>query len=215
MSHKKDAGRSGTHGADSPPPPAAQAQGGGQAPAQPPAPAEAAADPVKALRDERDDLLGRLQRVSADFLNYQKRVGRDVEQARQYANEQLIRELLGVLDDMERAMAAARAHPDAEGSLLAGMELVHDKAMRTLGKFGLETIEAEGKPFDPDVHAALMEEPSADRPPRTVLKVLQKGYALRGRTLRPSSVIVSKAAEAPPVQPDRPGEPEEAADADV
>ena len=150
-----------------------------------------ARDEPAALRAERDDLLGRLQRVSADYLNYQKRVQRDISHGREFANEDLMKALLGVLDDMERALKAARADHSADDALLKGMQLVHDKAVETLGKFGLAAIEAVGLPFDPELHAAMMQEPSAEHPPRTVLKELQKGYQLKGRTLRPSAVVVS------------------------
>ena len=177
--------------------------------APPAEPADAlAAEPVatareEALRSERDDLLGRLQRVSADYLNYQKRAQRDIEQAREFANETLIKNLLAVLDDMERALEAARANHDEDDPLLTGMQMVHDKAVETLGKFGLTLIDAAGQPFDPELHAAMLQQPSADCPPQTVLQEVVRGYRLKGRTIRPSSVIVSKApdgepADAPP-----------------
>ena len=148
-----------------------------------------------AVQAERDDLLARLQRVSADYLNYQKRVQRDIAQAHQFANEELIKALLSVLDDMERALAAARENHADDDPLLSGMQLVHDKALETLGGFGLRAIEAVGRPFDPDRHSAMMQEPSRQHPPMTVLRELQRGYALRGRTIRPSAVVVSKAPD--------------------
>lgn len=153
--------------------------------------AEQADEDLDTLRAERDDLRQRLQRVSADYVNYKKRIQRDIEQAREFANEDLVKSLLGVLDDMERALEAARADHDEDDPLLKGMQIVHDNALSTLGKFGLEPIEAEGKPFDPDKHAAMMQEPSEDHPPQTVLRELQKGYMLKGRTIRPSAVVVS------------------------
>ncbi|MFP3938080.1 MAG: nucleotide exchange factor GrpE [Phycisphaerae bacterium] len=172
-------------------------QQGEQQDAQPPEPdaesfqAEQADEDLDTLRAERDDLRQRLQRVSADYVNYKKRIQRDIEQAREFANEDLVKSLLGVLDDMERALEAARADHDEDDPLLKGMQIVHDNALSTLGKFGLEPIEAEGKPFDPDKHAAMMQEPSEDHPPQTVLRELQKGYMLKGRTIRPSAVVVS------------------------
>jgi len=146
---------------------------------------------MAALVRERDDLLARLQRVSADYLNYQKRVQRDVAATREFANEDLIRALLGVLDDMERALAAGRENHDADDPFVAGMQLVHDKMIETLGRFGLSLIEAEGRPFDPDLHSAMMQQPTEDHPPQTVLTEVVKGYQLRGRTVRPSGVIVA------------------------
>lgn len=143
------------------------------------------------LEAERDDLLARLQRVSADYLNYQKRMQRDVEQARQFSNEGLIKSLLSVLDDMEHGLASGRQNHDPDDPLLKGMEMVRRKAMEILGKFGLERIEAEGRPFDPDQHSAMMQEPSDQHPAQTVLRELQAGYRLKGRTIRPSSVVVS------------------------
>jgi molecular chaperone GrpE len=171
-----------------------------------PKPAEQpkAQDDLTSLRAERDDLLARLQRVSADFANYQKRAHRDMVQARQYANEELVKALLGVLDDMERAMEAARANHAPDDPLLGGMGLVHQKALEILGQFGLEPIETEGRLFDPDEHSAIMQEPSAEHPPRTVLRQLQKGYKFKGRTIRPSSVVVSKVPEGPQAEQQAP-----------
>jgi len=159
------------------------------------APVPTTHDPLAALRAERDDLLGRLQRVSADYANFQKRVQRDVELAREFANESLLKALLPIFDDMERALAAAKAHPDDTATLVTGMQMVHDNALSTAVAFGLAVIDAAGKPFDPSLHAALLQQPSDDVPPQTVLNEVQKGYTLKGRLLRPAQVIVSKATE--------------------
>ncbi len=170
----------------------------------PPAPEEIAEEtpepnptPETDLQAERDSLLARLQRVTADYMNYQKRVQKDTESARQFANESLMKALLDVLDDMERGLEAARANHPADDPLLVGMQMIHDKAMQVLGKFGLEPIEAEGRPFDPERHQAMMQEPTDEVPPMTVLREVQKGYQLKGRTLRPSGVVVSKTPESP------------------
>ncbi len=142
-------------------------------------------------QQQADELLARLQRVSADYANYQKRTAREFQQAREFANEQILRSLLSVLDDMERALEAARENHDETDPLLKGMQLVHDKLVDTLKQFGLGRIEAEGKPFDPDLHQAMMRQPTDEEPPMTVLQEVQKGYTLKGRTLRPAGVIVS------------------------
>ena len=155
----------------------------------------AAVSDMAALQAERDDLLGRLQRVSADYANYQKRVSRDVEQAREFANESLLKALLPMFDDMERALSAAKDHPDDTASLVKGLQMVHANALTTAAAFGLAVIDAAGKPFDPSLHAALLQQPSTTVPPQTVLDVVQKGYTLKGRLLRPAQVIVSKAVE--------------------
>jgi len=162
-------------------------------PAQAPADADAAGEP--------NELLGRLQRVSADYLNYQKRMQREMADAREFANAGLIKDLLGVLDDMERALAAAENHAEAPAGrtssaepnnlLLAGMRLVYDKAQEVLARYGLQRIEAEGKPFDPTRHEAMMQQPSESHEVPTVLRELQRGYELKGRVIRPARVVVS------------------------
>ena len=118
-----------------------------------------------------------------------------MDQARAYANESLMKELLPVLDDMERALASAKENSEEDDPLLMGMQMVCDKMLETLGRFGLKVLEAQGKSFDPAKHSALMQQPSTDVPPMTVLQELQKGYELKERTLRPTSVIVSKEPE--------------------
>ena len=150
------------------------------------------------LQAERDDLLGRLQRVSADYLNYQKRQQRVIAEACDFATADLVRELLAVLDDMERAMAAAQANHDADDPLLAGMKLVYDKALQVLARHGLGQIDAVGEPFDPQRHEAMMQEPSDAHQEPTVLRQLQRGYELKGRVLRPARVVISAPPAAEP-----------------
>jgi len=151
-------------------------------------PADAPPSDPDALAAERDDLLGRLQRVSADFLNYQKRTDRQAADERRFANAELIKGLLPVLDDMERALAAAG---DPDDPLRAGMQLVHEKALEVLGRYGLQPIAAAGAPFDPTRHEAMMQQASDAHATPTVLAELQRGYELKGRVLRPAKVIVS------------------------
>jgi len=160
-------------------------------------------DALTALERDRNDLLSRLQRLSADYLNYQKRVQRDIESAREFANEQLIKELLPVLDDMDRALEAARANHADDDPVLAGMQLMHDKALETLGRYGLKVIEAKGKTFNPEVHQAIMMQPTAEQPPQTVLAEALRGYVLRGRTIRPAGVVVAVAPEDAPADEEK------------
>ncbi|HET6430273.1 MAG TPA: nucleotide exchange factor GrpE [Phycisphaerae bacterium] len=165
------------------------------------APIPAAPEDIAALKSERDDLLSRLQRVSADYLNYQQRARRDLEAATDYANADLIRDILAVLDDMERALEAGATNHAPDDPLLAGMRLVYDKALEVLARYGLRPIEAVGQPFDPTRHEALMQQPSDQHEGEIVLSELQRGYQLKGRVLRPARVIVS----APPAGAPEPG----------
>ena len=116
-----------------------------------------------------------------------------MQQSRDFANESMMKSLLTVLDDMERAMAQAADADHEADPFYQGMKLVHDNLFTTLQTYGLSEIEAAGQPFDPQQHAALMQQPTADVEPMTVLEVLQRGFALKGRTIRPAQVIVSKA----------------------
>lgn len=170
-----------------------QAKKGSESEAEDPQVQPDAEDP----QQQAGELLARLQRVSADYANYQKRTAREFQQAREFANEQILRSLLSVLDDMERALEAARENHDETDPLLKGMQLVHDKLVDTLKQFGLGRIEAEGQPFDPDLHQAMMRQPTDEQPPMTVLQEVQKGYTLKGRTLRPAGVIVSTEPDGP------------------
>ena len=112
---------------------------------------------------------------------------------------------------MERGLAAARANHSSDDPLLVGMELVRQKTMETLGRFGLSVIACVGEAFDPARHSAIVQEETAEHPPMTVTRELQRGYMLKGRTLRPAMVAVSKTpqTETPkpsPGQENRPGE---------
>jgi molecular chaperone GrpE len=138
---------------------------------------------------ERDEYLNDLKRVAADFENYRKRMARDQEGLVARAHERLVKELLPVLDDLERALVAADEHE--EGKLEDGVRLVHRSLAAALSKEGLEEIPTEGV-FDPHVHEALLSQPSeADE--GTVIEVLQKGYRLGDRVLRPARVVVAAA----------------------
>ncbi len=128
-------------------------------------------------------------RLAADFDNYRKRVAREYIEVTARANERLLNELLPVLDDLERALEAAASHEEAK--LEEGVQLVHRSLAGLLERHGLKEIEAEGA-FDPHVHEALLSQPGEGAEPGTVLQVVQKGYRLGDRVLRPTRVIVSE-----------------------
>jgi molecular chaperone GrpE len=146
---------------------------------------------VAALETERDEHLNDLKRVAAEFENYRKRVLRDQESLVARAHERLVRELLPVLDDLERALAAAEEHEEAK--LEEGVRLVHRELAAALEREGLAEIETNGV-FDPHVHEALLSKPS-DADEGSVLEVAQKGYRLGDRVLRPARVVVAAPRE--------------------
>jgi molecular chaperone GrpE len=147
---------------------------------------------LAALEAERDEYLNDLKRVAAEFENYRKRVLRDQESLVARAHERLVKELLPVLDDLERALAAAEEHEEAK--LEEGVRLVHRELAAALEREGLAEIETNGV-FDPHVHEALLSQPSSDQAEGTVLEVVQKGYRLGDRVLRPARVVVAAPRE--------------------
>jgi molecular chaperone GrpE len=158
----------------------------------PPAPTEPGLEErLAALEAERDEHLNDLKRVAAEFENYRKRVARDQESLVARAHERLVKELLPVLDDLERALEAA--HDSGTRSVEEGVRLVHRELAAALAHEGLAEIDTNGH-FDPHVHEALLSQPSSEEE-GSVIEVVQKGYRLGDRVLRPARVVV---AAAPP-----------------
>jgi molecular chaperone GrpE len=149
--------------------------------------AEEGVDQLGALQAERDELFDRLQRLAAEFDNYRKRSAREQAEQATRANERLVKELLPILDDLGRALEAAADHEEAK--LEEGVRLVHRSLESVLERQGLAEIATDGK-FDPHVHEALLTQPS-ELPEGDVLQVIQKGYSLGDRVLRPARVVVS------------------------
>jgi molecular chaperone GrpE len=148
-----------------------------------------APDDIAKVEAERDEYLELAQRVQADFENYRKRALRDQERLVAHAHERLVRELLPILDDLERALEAGEQHEEAK--LVDGVRLV-EKALRgALRKEGVVEIETDG-PFDPHVHEALLTQPGTDAEPGSVLEVVQRGYRVGERVVRPARVIVAE-----------------------
>jgi len=144
-----------------------------------------------ALEKERDEYLDALQRLKAEFDNYRKRVARDQQDLVARAHERLVRELLPVLDDLERALEAAGAHEEAK--LEDGVRLVHRSLADALAREGLAEISTDGT-FDPHTQEALLSQPSTEAE-GTVIQVLQKGYRLGDRVLRPARVVIASGGE--------------------
>jgi molecular chaperone GrpE len=144
-------------------------------------------DELAEVTRQRDQYLDALQRLKAEFDNFRKRVARDQGDLVARASEQLVKQLLPVLDDLERALEVAATH--SEGELEDGVRLVHRALADTLVREGLVEVATDG-PFDPHTQEALLTQPSeADE--GTVIQVLQKGYRLGDRVLRPARVVVS------------------------
>ena len=143
------------------------------------------------LEDELSEAQERVLRTAADAENFKKRLQREKEEQTRYANESFMRELLPVIDNLERALEHSEAGAD-QGGLLEGLNMTLKGFLDTLTRFGCTPVEAAGKPFDPNFHEAVSQEESADHEPNTVLRELQKGYMLKERLLRPAMVLVSK-----------------------
>lgn len=140
---------------------------------------------------QRDEYLEHAQRVAADFDNYRKRAAREQESLVARAHERLVKELLPILDNLERALEAAAAHEEAK--LEEGVALVGRELRAALAREGLVEIETDGV-FDPHVHEAMLSQPS-EAAEGAIVQVLQKGYLLGDRVLRPARVVVSAGAE--------------------
>ena len=154
-----------------------------------PEPEAPALDPLAAVTAERDEYLDLVQRVQADFENYRKRSVREQERLVAHAHERLVRELLPVLDDLERALEAAERHEEAQ--LVEGVKLVEKSLRASLAKEGLAEIDTDG-PFDPHVHEALLTQPSDASVSGSILEVVQRGYRFGDRVVRPARVIVAE-----------------------
>jgi len=163
---------------------------------QTPAGDEAEASIEAQLRDEIEALRGELEQVRAatlleraDLENQRKRVARDIEQARRFANERLLGELLPVFDSLDAGLAAAG---EQGGPLKDGLELTYRQLLKVAGDNGLSVVDPAGRPFDPDRHQAISQADPGDAAPGSVLQVFQKGYVLNDRLLRPALVVVAR-----------------------
>lgn len=152
---------------------------------------------LEELKEERDELNDRLLRKAAEFENFRRRMDREKKRRREAGKVTVIESMLEVLDDFERSLEAARDLEDAEDaetayeSLKGGVEMVFRKFRDQLESLGVEPIEAEGEPFDEQLHEAMMRQPSDEAEPGTVLQEIRKGYAMDDRVIRHSRVVVA------------------------
>jgi molecular chaperone GrpE len=145
---------------------------------------------LKAAEQQRDDYFSLLQRTQADFENFQKRIRRDLADEQRYAIADFARELLAVQDNLRRALSSVR-NGSEKNPLVEGLALVQSQLLDTLARFGITPIDAQGQQFDPSVHEVVLQRPRDDVAPNTVVDVLEPGYRLHGRVLRPAKVVLA------------------------
>jgi len=145
-------------------------------------------DATAVLQRERDEYLALAQRTQADFENWRKRAAKEAALASRRAKSGLAGELLGVVDNLERALESAT---DGEGDLAGGVRLVHSELISVLGRHGIEPFDPSGERFDPALHEALATRAEEGSDPGLVLDVVEKGYRLADSVLRPARVVVS------------------------
>jgi molecular chaperone GrpE len=156
---------------------------------------------LQAMKDEfesrgkqLEEAQDRYVRLQAEFENFRRRSLKERQESLQYGQQNLVKDLLGAVDNLERALEHAEQNADADlRSLLQGVELVHREILGVLGKHGVQSIDPQAAAFDPTYHEAMGQVPDATVEPNTVTQVLQKGYLLKDRMLRPARVMVARA----------------------
>ena len=148
-------------------------------------------DKIDNLQKEKDELFGKLQRISADYANFQKRVPKQIADTICYEREKIIKTLLPVLDNFEHTLQKAHSAENVD-VLIKGVQIIYNQMLDILKSHGVEQIKAPGKNFDPALHEAMMQKAEPEKKDNIVLEEFQKGYKLNGRVIRPSKVIVNK-----------------------
>lgn len=150
---------------------------------------------IKSLEEESKETYDRFLRVSAEFENYKKRSAREMSEFKKFANESLIKQLLLVVDNMERAINSSNDEENSTNGLIEGVDMTLKELLKIFEKFGVKQVESLGKPFDPNFHQAVMQEETDEHPHNKVINELQKGYIINERLLRPAMVVVAMAKE--------------------
>jgi molecular chaperone GrpE len=160
------------------------------------APANKQQEEIETLKKEKDELFGKLQRLSADYANFQKRVPKQVADSVTYEKERVIKSLLPTFDNFEHTLKSISKTDNIE-AVVKGIKIVHDQMLATLKSHGVEVITACGEDFDPASHEVLMHRAEPDKENNIILEEYQKGYKLNGRVIRPSKVVINKIASQP------------------
>ncbi len=143
------------------------------------------------LQKERDELFGKLQRLSADYANFQKRAPKQINDTIAYEKQKLIKSLLPTLDNFEHTFQKANSAQNLE-TFVKGVQIIYEQMLDILKSYGLEPINALGEKFDPSLHEAMLQKTDPEKENNIVLQEFQKGYKLNDRVIRPSKVIVNK-----------------------
>jgi molecular chaperone GrpE len=146
---------------------------------------------IEELQKEKEEVFSKLQRVSADYVNFEKRAPKQIADTISYEKEKIIKSLLPALDNFEHTLQNAHAAEES-GVLVKGVQIIYDQMLDILKSHGVEQIEALGEIFDPTVHEAMTRRAESNKEDGVVLEEFQKGYKLNGRVIRPSKVIVNK-----------------------
>jgi molecular chaperone GrpE len=149
---------------------------------------------IETLENEVQANYDRLLRVSADFDNYKKRSAREMNELRKYATEVLLKDMLSVLDNLDRAVETGSKPDTDKQALLEGVKMIQNEVLRILEKHGVQPFDSQGEPFNPTFHEAMMQEETEDYAENTITNELQKGYMIHDRLLRPAMVVVAKAS---------------------
>ena len=143
---------------------------------------------LELVENQKEDVI----RAQAEVQNIRRRAELDVSKAHKFGQEKLVTELLGLVDNLERAITASKADNATLENLLEGVEMSQTMLLDGLKKFNVEQVDPHGEPFNPELHEAMTAVPNPDMEPNTVMDVFQKGYTLNGRLIRPAMVVVSK-----------------------
>ncbi|SET65030.1 molecular chaperone GrpE [Salinibacillus kushneri] len=146
---------------------------------------------LEALKKEKEDIYQKLIRVQADFDNYKRRAKKERENDLKYKSQDVVTDLLPILDNFERALQTD-TNEEAMENFVEGMNMIYRQLLSAVEKAGVEEIKAEGQPFDPNLHQAVMQDSDEEKESNTVTEVLQKGYLLKDRVIRPAMVKVNQ-----------------------